>query len=101
MGCGVGVGAGGIGMMFFDSLALIIQSKFARFSFVMRLASAYSASCFSITWNRSMSIATDLAVCRGFGVGLGGSQKSIASPAFGLFVLLSYTNQCPAESVLL
>jgi hypothetical protein len=33
---------------------------------VMRLASACSASCFSIAWNCSMSIATDLAVCRVF-----------------------------------
>jgi hypothetical protein len=67
IGCGVGVGT-----TFFDSLALIILNKFARFSFVMRLASACSASCFSIAWNQSMSIATDLAVCRVFWRGIRG-----------------------------
>jgi hypothetical protein len=62
IGCGIGIGAGGVGAMFFDSLVLIIQIKFARLSLVMRLASAYSANCFSIAWNRSMSIAKDLTV---------------------------------------
>jgi hypothetical protein len=39
---------------------------------VMRLASTCLASCFSIAWNRSMSIATDLAVCRVFWRGIRG-----------------------------
>jgi hypothetical protein len=72
MGCGAGVGASGIGTRFFDSLVLIILNKFARFSFVMWLASTCLVSCFSIAWNHSMSIATDLAVCEVFWRGIRG-----------------------------
>jgi hypothetical protein len=39
---------------------------------VMQLASACSANCFSIAWNRSMSIATDLTVFQVFWRGIRG-----------------------------
>jgi hypothetical protein len=72
IGCGIGIGAGGVRVMFFDSLVLIIRIKFARFLLVMRLASTYSANCFSIAWNRSMSIARDLTVFQVFRRGIRG-----------------------------
>jgi hypothetical protein len=72
IGCGIGVRAGGVGAMFFDSLVLIIRIKFARLSLVMRLASACSASCFSIAWNRLMSIVKDLTVFQVFRSGIRG-----------------------------
>jgi hypothetical protein len=60
--CGIEARAGGVGAMFFDSLVLIIQTKFARLLLVMQVASTCSANCFSIAWNHLMSIAKDLTV---------------------------------------
>jgi hypothetical protein len=70
--CGIGARAGGVGVMFFDSLVLIIQTKFARLLLVMWLASTCSANCSSIAWNCSMSIAKDLTVLRVFRRGIRG-----------------------------
>jgi hypothetical protein len=72
VGCEIGIGAGGVKVMIFDSLVFIIRIKFARFSLVMRLASACFANCFSIAWNHSMSIVTDLTVFRVFWRGIRG-----------------------------
>jgi hypothetical protein len=70
--CEIGAGASGVGVMFFDSLVLIIRTKFTKLSLVMWVASACSANCFSIAWNHSMSIAKDLTVFRVFWRGIRG-----------------------------
>jgi hypothetical protein len=62
IGCGIGAGAVGVGVMFFDSLVLIIRTKFARLLLAMWVASACSTYCFSIIWNHLMSIVKDLTV---------------------------------------
>jgi hypothetical protein len=59
---GMGAGVGGVGVMFLDSLMLIVQIKFARFLLVMQVASTCLANCFSIAWNHSVSIAKDSTV---------------------------------------
>jgi hypothetical protein len=66
--------------------------------YYQQVVSTCLANCFSIAWNHLMSIAKVSTVCWVFQRGIrvvGVNQRSIASPAFGLFVLLFYTHQCP------
>jgi hypothetical protein len=62
----IGAGTGGGGATSFASFLLNIKNSCANVLFVVRVASACSASHFSISWSLSTSIARGLTVFRVF-----------------------------------
>jgi hypothetical protein len=70
-----------------------------RVLFIARVASACSLSLFSICWNLPSSMAGESTMVDDFYGGeqgvVGSKQRSFTLLCVGMFVLLSYTNQCP------
>jgi hypothetical protein len=87
------------GVTFLATSWLPMAMNLFKVLFMAQVASACSLSLFSICWNFSSSMAGKSMTfddCYGGGQGVVGcNQRSFALLCIGLFVLLSYTNQCP------
>jgi hypothetical protein len=91
-------GGGGATFLAASWFAMTARNLF-RFSFIAQVASACSLSLFSICCNLSSSMAGESTTVDDHYGGeqgvVGSIQRSFALLCVRLFVLLSYTNQCP------